>query len=453
MDIIASSKYVVIVGLGRTGLSIARYLRDTGQHFAVMDSQQNPPGLRAFQQEFAKVNLFLGELDQATLLGAAEIIVSPGVSINIPAIKAAVEAGVDVIGDVELFARELQNSGRQIPVIAITGSNAKTTVTTLVGQMCMDAGMKTAVGGNIGKPVLELLDESADIYILELSSFQLEATSSLKPKVATILNISADHMDRYQTLADYHRAKQRIYFGAETVVVNRDDPLTRPPLARGVVCITFGLEQPDRQGFGVISRQGQSMLAHEFRPLLAVDQLQIKGSHNTANALAALALGHAAGLDMELMLQTLKRFTGLPHRCQWVATIDGVDFINDSKATNPGATLAAVTGFSTAYKSIILIAGGDGKDADFSPLKTILPGSVSLLIVIGRDGPAIAGTVANTIAVEYAQSLQDAVNIARTRALPGSLVLFSPACASFDMFTGYEERGEQFIQAVNGGAA
>lgn len=448
MNLIASSKLIVIVGLGVTGLSAARYLRKTNRRFTLMDSREHPPELSAFQREFADTPPRLGELDAELLLQAEQIIVSPGISLKTPAMQQALAAGIDVLGDVELFARELRARERSAPVVAITGSNAKSTVTTLVGRMCADEGRKTAVGGNIGRPILELLDEPADIYVVELSSFQLETTSSLQPAVATVLNISADHMDRYDSLVDYHRAKQRIYFGAATVVANRADPLTQPPLARGITCLTFGVDQPDRNGFGVLNRQGRAMLAHEFKPLMAVEELPVKGAHNIANALAALALGYAVGLSMESMLGTLKSFRGLPHRCQWVAAIDGVDFINDSKATNVGATLAAVSGFARDYSSIILIAGGEGKGADFSPLQPALLHSVSLLIVIGRDGPTIAAVVGERVLTEYAETLEQAVIIARARAAAGSVVLLSPACASLDMFHNYEDRGERFIAAV-----
>jgi UDP-N-acetylmuramoylalanine--D-glutamate ligase len=448
MALIASSNLTVIVGLGVTGLATARYLQRRKVRFMAMDSRLNPPGLEQFKQDFPAVSLVLGELDATVLTQANEIILSPGLSLKTPAIAAAVAAGVSVIGDVELFAREVKR-----PVIAITGSNAKTTVTTLVGQMAKDAGLKAAVGGNIGTPVLDLLAKDVELYVLELSSFQLETTTSLRPTVATILNVSADHMDRYATLAEYHRAKQRIYFGAEKIVLNRADPLTQPPIAQGVTVFSFGLDKPDRHGFGVMHRNNESVLTYEFTPLLSTAELQLRGQHNVANSLAALALGQAAGLPMETMLTTLAQFQGLPHRCQWVATMNQVEYINDSKATNVGATLAALNGFSDKDKNIVLIAGGDGKGADFSALKNSMLQTVRLLILIGRDSARIASVVADAIETIYADSLQAAVQIARQHALPGNIVLLSPACASFDMFNGYEDRGNQFIAAVEKEAA
>lgn len=444
MTLIASDKISVVVGLGVTGLSIARFLQRNNVRFMLMDSRENPPGLVEFKQRFTDVPLLLGPLDAAVLADASEIIISPGLSLKTPEIAAAIDAGVKVIGDVELFAREVT-----APVIAITGSNAKTTVTTLVGEMAIAAGLRTAVGGNIGTPVLDMLDSEIELYVLELSSFQLETTYSLKPKAATILNLTADHMDRYDSLLDYHRAKQRIYFGADNIVVNRDDPLTQAPLAEGVRCWSFGLSAPDRHGFGVVRRQQQSMLAYEFNDLLSVAELKLRGQHNIANVLAALALGYAAELPLESMLDTLKNFQGLPHRCQWVASINNVDYINDSKATNVGATLAALKGFGQSLPNIILIAGGEGKGADFSLLKGELAKHVTLLILIGRDAKQIAAAVDNVVNTVFVESLQDAVTVAKQNAEKGNVVLLSPACASFDMFSGYEDRGNQFIEVVH----
>ncbi len=448
MTLIGTSKLTVIVGLGVTGLSAARFLQRQHMPFMVMDSRENPPGLDEFKQSFPDVTLRLGQFDSSILNQANEIVLSPGISLKTPEIVNAVSEGADIIGDVELFAREVKR-----PVVAITGSNAKTTVTSLVGQMAVDAGVNVAIGGNIGKPVLDLLEENADLYVLELSSFQLETTFSLKAKVATVLNISADHMDRYNSLADYHHAKQKIYFGAETVVTNRADPLTQPPLAQGVTALSFGLDKPDRHAFGVMQKDGIDFLAHEFKPLLSAKSLQLRGQHNTANCLAALAIGYAAGLPTDSMLTTLQQFEGLPHRCQWVSSINGVDYINDSKATNVGATLAALDGLSEGSRNIILIAGGDGKGADFSALKQIVEKTVRLIILIGRDAKEIDVVVNDIVDVLYADTLQKAVLLAKENAQPGNIVLLSPACASFDMFSSYEERGNQFIDAVKREAA
>ncbi|MGH1439239.1 MAG: UDP-N-acetylmuramoyl-L-alanine--D-glutamate ligase [Cellvibrionaceae bacterium] len=448
MTLIATSQLTVIVGLGVTGLSAARYLKRRGVRFVAVDSRDNPPGLLEFQQLFPEVGISLGKLDQGLLLQASEIIVSPGMSLKIPEIAAAIEAGVSVVGDIELFAREVK-----VPVIAITGSNAKTTVTTLVGQMALDAGIKTAVAGNIGRPVLDLLEEEFDLFVLELSSFQLETTHTLKATAATVLNISLDHMDRYSNLAEYHRAKQKIYFGAQQVIVNRADPLTQPPLADGIQRLSFGLDRPDRDGFGLIVKEGKEYIAYEFKALLAVNKLQLRGRHNVANCLAALGLGQAINLPMDSMLKTLCDFSGLPHRCQLITTLDQVEYINDSKATNVGATLAALEGFAQDKPSIVLIAGGDGKDADFSELKTAIQKTVRLLILIGRDAQKIADIVQHDVQIIFADSLYSAVDVAKNNAKQGDTVLLSPACASFDMFSGYEERGREFISAVIGEAA
>lgn len=444
MTLIVSSKLTVIVGLGVTGLAVARFLQRRHVRFIAMDSRENPPGLAEFTKCFPEVNLMTGQFDESLLTQADEVIVSPGVSLKTPAISAAVRAGVSVIGDVELFAREVKQ-----PVIAITGSNAKTTVTTLVGKMAENAGINASVGGNIGVPVLDLLDNQSDLYIVELSSFQLETTHSLKAKVATVLNVTADHMDRYDDLAEYHRIKQKIYFGADNIVVNRADTLTQPPLAEGVQSFSFGLNIPDRKGFGVITRNGEQQLAYEFKALLASDQLKLRGQHNIANCLAALAIGFAADFSMDKMLSTLKVFEGLPHRCQFVSSINGVDYINDSKATNVGATLAAIKGFAHQdKKNIVLIAGGDGKGADFSPLKTPILNAVRVLVLIGTDAKKIAAIVGDDTFIVYAKSLEAAVSIAKQHAVVGDVVLLSPACASFDMFADYEARGNQFIAAT-----
>ena len=450
MTLIASSQLTVVVGLGVSGLAVARFLLRQQVNFVVMDSRTEPPGLADFQRQCPEVALILGGFDRELLLAAEEIILSPGVSLQTPEIAEAATSGVAVIGDIELFARVVDK-----PVVAITGSNAKTTVTSLLGQMALDAGVRVVIGGNIGEAALDILDAKVELYILELSSFQLETTSSLKPKVATVLNISEDHMDRYDSLVDYHRAKQRIYLGAETVVVNRDDDLTCPPLAQQVKYLSFGAGKPDRHGFGLIEVDGQPHLAYEFSSLMPASELALKGQHNVVNGLSALAIGQAIGLPMTCMLSTLRSFQGLPHRCQWISTLRGVDYINDSKATNVGATLAALQGFAanSTRPNIVLIAGGDGKGADFSPLKSVMQQTLAALIVIGQDAHKIADLIEGRIQPLYAQSLQDAVELAQQHAASGDIVLLSPACSSLDMFRNYQERGDQFIQAVREMAA
>jgi UDP-N-acetylmuramoylalanine--D-glutamate ligase len=340
------------------------------------------------------------------------------------------------------------------PVIAITGSNAKSTVTTLVGEMASAAGFTPGIGGNLGVPVLELLENPKfDFFVLELSSFQLESTFSLKAKVATVLNISLDHMDRYDSLASYHQVKQRVYRHAEQLVINRQDFLTHPPLAKDATVLSFGNDRPDINSFGLVSSPEGDYLAYQFKKLMPVSELLIKGKHNHVNALAALALGFAAGFDMPSMLATLRQYKGLPHRCEHVATIDGVSYINDSKGTNVGATLAALDGFSTGKENIILIAGGDAKGADFSPLIAIVKQCVRHLVLIGQDAEKIQLVLQDVTECERVSSLQHAVSKAKQYAQEGDVVLLSPACASFDMFSGFEDRGEQFIAIMEGLAA
>ncbi len=445
MSIIASSHFTIIVGLGVTGLSAARFLQEQGMLFAVMDSRQTPPNLSQFENEFPDVKVITGDLDEDFLAEASEIIISPGMSLQTPALRKAQQAGVSIIGDIELFARHASK-----PVIAITGSNAKSTVTSLVGDMVKAAGYRVAVGGNLGKPVLELLDDNhIDFYVLELSSFQLETTFSLQPIAATILNLSEDHMDRYASYGDYHRAKQRIYHNAQHVVVNRQDMLTHPPLGNDVTLWSFGNDTPDIRGFGLQVEDNRYFLTYQFTPMLAADQLTVKGMHNVINALAALALTTAAGIDPNAVLQALVSFKGLPHRCEFIADINQVSYINDSKATNVGATLAALQGFASASSpNIILIAGGQSKDADFSPLKNALKKHVRLLILIGRDAPKIEKVMSGIVPMTHVASIQEAVGVAKDNAQQGNIVLLSPACASFDMFSGFAERGQQFAAAV-----
>jgi UDP-N-acetylmuramoylalanine--D-glutamate ligase len=441
---IATSSVKAIVGTGITGLSVARFLARQQQPFVLLDTRLQPPNLQQVQAEFPDVRIELGELNKETLLLADEIIVSPGIALDTPAIAAAKAAGISIVGDIELFVRYAH-----APIVAITGSNAKSTVTTLVGEMATHAGINVAVGGNLGTPALELLDASVELYVMELSSFQLETVTHLGAKVATILNISADHLDRYADMRMYHAAKLRVYFGAEKIVVNRNDILTQPPFAVGVKPITFG-GGAEFNNFGVIEDNGQDYLAWQFQPLMPVSELKISGKHNVDNALAALALGHAAGIPLTAMLETLKIFRGLPHRCEWVATKQGVDFFNDSKGTNVGATLAAINGLARSPAQLVLIAGGEGKGADFNELVPALKNQVSCAVLIGRDAQQIAIAIQSTTKIVFADSMIDAVNNALAEAQTGDAVLLSPACASFDMFKNYEDRGQQFCAAVRG---
>jgi len=441
--LIASSKIAVIVGTGVSARAVARFFEQQGTAYLFMDTRACPPELDSLRQQFPHAAVELGGLDEDCLVHASQIVISPGLSIKTTEIQAAIAAGVPVVGDVALFLE-----ANQAPVIAITGSNAKSTVTTLVGEMAKQAKLSVAVAGNIGTPVLDLLvsEQAYDLVVLELSSFQLETIEKVGAKVATVLNMSADHMDRYAGLPQYHMAKQRVYFGAENVVINRQDPLTRPPLADGVTGYSFGLNRPDRNGFGLINNSKGEQLAYEFKALMPVSEIKMIGRHNVENALSALALGHAAGLPLEAMLQALREFSGLPHRCQWLATKAGVDYYNDSKGTNVGATLAALNGLEKENSKVILIAGGVGKGADFTPLADAL-NKVRALVLIGEDAEQIA-VLAGDVPVEFASDMHDAVMKAQAHALSGDDVLLSPACASFDMFSGFEARGDAFAQAV-----
>ncbi|SHE96679.1 UDP-N-acetylmuramoylalanine--D-glutamate ligase [Microbulbifer donghaiensis] len=461
MALIATSEKKVVIGMGATGCSVVRFLLRAGFSPVVADSRQQPPGLDAFREEFPEVAVETGPLNSETMLAASEIIASPGIALAEPALQQAVDAGIPVIGDIELFARELAQLEQPPKVVAITGSNGKSTVTTLVGLMAEEAGVDVRVGGNIGVPVLDLLAPLAEqksalpqLFILELSSFQLETTYSLAPAVATILNLSADHMDRYASLADYHRAKQRIYRNAKQLVVNRADPLTRGPLSRDSREWSFGLDQPDLQQFGLRSYAGagesgtqEEWLVRGTEKLLPVSELAMVGKHNVANALAALALGNAVDLPMAAMLSVLRSFKGLPHRCERVADLDGVTFVNDSKGTNVGATRAALDGLATATNKIVLIAGGDGKGADFAPLAEAAE-ALRALVTIGVDGDKIAQVFEGRTEIHRAESMDDAVAQARALARCGDYVLLSPACASFDMYRNFEARGDDFRRAV-----
>lgn len=452
----------LIVGLGASGLSCARFLRYCGESFTVVDSRVSPPGLENLQKEMPEVQSFCGGFDSPVMRSAKRILLSPGISLKDPYIAAALQRGADIFGDIELFARNAD-----APVVAVTGSNGKSTVTMLVGDMAKAAGLNVRVGGNLGTPALDLLRESlfvgkdtnagenqTDFYVLELSSFQLETTRSLNAYAAAVLNVSPDHMDRYESVDEYAEAKQRVYNGDGILVVNRDDPRVvdmesrffRQNSHRRVV--RFGLQTPYDQEFGIQTVEGRRWLAYGNNRLLNVDELRIPGTHNQANALAALALGDAMRIPMNTMLAVLREFSGLPHRTQWVANFNGVNWYNDSKGTNVGATVAAVAGMPG---NKVLIAGGDGKGADFSPLKdAVIHHNVSAVVLIGRDGPLIEKALSNSVPVYFAKDMSDAVKQALALVRPGDSVLLSPACASFDMFSNYVERGNAFTQAVLG---
>lgn len=430
-----------MVGLGMTGLSVLRFLRARGVRVAVTDSRATPPGLSVFQQEMADLPAAFGAFDAALFAQAEQIIVSPGVAVSEPLIEAARARGAEIIGDIELFARHVE-----APVVAITGSNGKSTVTTLLGEMALAAGQTVHVGGNIGHPALDLLGDSRpDFYLLELSSFQLETTDTLNAAAAVVLNISPDHMDRYPSESAYAAAKQRIYRGDGLMLLNRDDAEVMAMRASGRSEVSFGLDKPAANAFGRLEKGGEYWLARGDTALMPVRELGMAGSHNQANALAALALGEAMDLPMAAMLATLKRFTGLAHRSQWVAELDGVRWYNDSKGTNVGATLAAINGLQGP---LVLLAGGQGKGADFRPLRAALADKGRAAVLMGEAADDIEQAMGDVLPVQRATDMQDAVSRAQALAQPGDTVLLSPACASFDMFSGFAARGEAFMAAV-----
>ncbi len=431
-----------VVGLGITGLSCVRYLAARGVSVLAMDSRSAPPNLELVQREFPDVNVVIGTLDAETLCRCRHIVLSPGLSLAEPAIRAAREAGVEVIGDIELFAR-----AANAPVIAITGTNGKSTVTTLVARMLEADGYRVRVGGNLGTPALDLLEVVApDCYVLELSSFQLETTSTLAPRVACILNITPDHLDRYASFAEYRDAKARILRLAEQVVLNADDEVTSQ-LVCAAPCTVFTLGTPAAGQYGLRSEIQGEQLVGPHDTLLPTDALKLVGRHNIANALAAIAVCHAFGARGALLLNALANFAGLEHRAQLVATIDEVRYINDSKATNSGAACATIRGLCH-QRGGVLIAGGEPKEPDFSEFADTVVAHMHTVVLIGRAAPQFAAAIGARIPTLFATDMRAAVAAAAGAARPGDMVLLSPACASFDMYANYAARGHAFRDAV-----
>jgi UDP-N-acetylmuramoylalanine--D-glutamate ligase len=434
--------YTLVVGLGKTGLSVVRYLRALGEVVIVVDSRDIPPGLAALKSNYTDVECVTGKFDVSLFLNAHRIVVSPGVAMTEPALVEARKNNIEIIGDIDLFAHEAQ-----APVVGITGSNGKSTVTTLLALMASQAGLNAVACGNIGTPVLDALDDEVELYVIELSSFQLETLQYLPMKAAVVLNISADHMDRYESLTAYAASKQAIYENAEVMVVNKDDALASRVIRTADKQLAFTLSPPAENEFGLCEAGDHTVyLCFGQQQLIAADQLKIKGRHNLQNALAALALGHAVGLPMASMLKTLAEFNGLPHRAQFVAEINGVNWINDSKATNVGATIAALVGLPGKH---VLIAGGEGKGADFSELTEVVRQHCRGVVLLGRDASIIGAVIPDGIPVKTVVDMQAAVYAAQSMAQAGDNVLLAPACASFDMFDNFEHRGDVFIQSVN----
>ncbi len=454
-----ANKSVLVLGLGETGLSLARWLVAQGARVRAADSREQPPALAEVRSQLPQVEIFCGAFGDQILSGIDLLAISPGVALHEPLVQRAVARGIPVMGDIELFAQALPQKNRP-KIIAITGSNGKTTVTSMVGSMCRTAGLDTVVAGNISPPVLDALRGIADvpsacgrdvrdpIWVLELSSFQLETTTTLNADAATVLNISEDHLDRYADMQAYSAAKARIFYGSGVQVLNRDDARSMGMALTGRAQITFGLDAPHTaDDWGIVREGDDTWLMQGQQRILNSKELQVTGLHNVSNALAALALCRAIGLPLAPLLNALRAFKGLPHRVEWVAEINGVIYYDDSKGTNVGATVAALQGLG---RRAVLIAGGEGKGQDFSPLNQAAAQYARAVVLIGRDADKIAAALQGCgVVVVRAHDMVDAVRLSAALAQPGDAVLLSPACASFDMFRNYAHRAEVFVGAVH----
>lgn len=436
LDPVASK--IVVVGLGVTGVSVARYLKALGFYFVIADSREQPPGLTQLQDELGDISVITGAFDSASLNNATHLVVSPGISLEEKAIAEAIKNGAQIIGDIDLFACSVDT-----PIVAITGSNGKSTVTTMLGEMAQATGKKVGVGGNLGVPALDLLELSAELYVLELSSFQLERTYFLNAAAATVLNVTADHLDRHENLADYANQKRRVFIGDGAMVINADDPIVAVMRQKGRNTLTFSIQR--KADFWIGQIQGNDYLMHNEKPLMLLPELPLEGKHNAANALAALALGTAIGLDEQAMCNALRAFKGLAHRMQRVAEIRGITWVNDSKATNIGACVAALQGYG---HKVILIAGGDAKGADMTGLVATVKAKAKSVVLMGKDAGLIEQALNGCVPLYRASNMQVAVGIAASLAIAGDSVLLSPACASLDQYKNYQERGDKFTEAV-----
>ncbi|HVY66025.1 MAG TPA: UDP-N-acetylmuramoyl-L-alanine--D-glutamate ligase [Gammaproteobacteria bacterium] len=436
----SAAKRSLVVGLGATGLAVARYLAARGEPVRVIDSRAAPPGLGELKGSCPEVDVVAGTLDTRWLDDASRVLLSPGLAYDIPLALEARRRGIAVIGDIELFAL-----AARAPVIAVTGSNGKSTVTTLVSEMLKAQGLAAPAGGNLGPPALDLLEREADAYVLEISSFQMETTDSLAPLAATVLNLSADHLDRHGTLERYAELKEKLLKAADLAVYNADDVLVAAMGARHPHAVAFSVQSELAEGYSIVTRSGERWLARDREPLLPSHELAIRGTHNEANALAALALTAPLTRDLAAALEVLRTFAGLPHRCQRVAVRRGVAYVDDSKGTNVGATLAALQGLAGPF---VLIAGGLAKGQDLMPLAKGARGKVRAAVLIGTAAPDLERVFAGVCPTVRAASMADAVAQAAALAQRGDTVLLSPACASQDMFRDYKERGDRFAQAA-----
>ncbi|WP_041389833.1 UDP-N-acetylmuramoyl-L-alanine--D-glutamate ligase [Spiribacter salinus] len=435
----------VVVGLGTSGLACVRHLSAAGHRVAATDTRAEAPHAMTVREAHPEVDLSLGGLDETLLERAEEIVLSPGVDARLPALKRAAARRQPIISEIELFARSVT-----APVVAITGSNGKSTVTRMVGAMAEAAGVEAAVGGNLGQPALDLLATypAAPLFILELSSFQLEHTDSLTPVAAAVLNLSPDHLDRYDDMAAYGAAKARILKGADRAILNVNDAAVRAMAQREQTTVWFSDQPGDaRASWAIEQRAGEAWLCRSGEGLMAQADLPLAGRHNAINALAALALGDAAGLPITAMVRALRGFSGLPHRGETVVQRQGRTWINDSKATNVAAAVAAVSGMA---EPVVLMAGGDAKGQSFEPLTAAMASAGRAAVVFGQDAAAVAEALADVVPVAVVADLDAAVERALALSRPGDVVLLSPGCASLDQFTDYRARGERFRALVEG---
>ncbi len=463
-------KQILVLGAGITGLSCARYLSALDLCFAVNDSRVNPFTSNYNEQEFSKdfptASLHLGKWHQELIAKADIILISPGINSELDEIKLHINTHCQVMGDVELFCQLNQERIKPIDILALTGSNGKSTVVSLLAYLAKCLGVKAQLGGNIGQPVLDIFTDEIvnthtstnndlpEFLILELSSFQLETLTSMQAIATSVLNVSDDHLDRHQTMENYIQIKQSIYHQGKVAIINRDDAATNTPNPSQAT-ISIGSDAPAENEFGVTVENNKAYLAFGKQNLIALEELPLAGMHNALNYLTALAFGYCTGWSLAKLVDNLAGFTGLAHRCQRIKTQDRITWINDSKATNIGATLAAINGLAQTLTSegntkprLILIAGGDGKGADFTPLSAPFSQYVSQVITLGKDGDSIANIVVNQANVSKVKSLHEAVQVAKAHAQAGDVVLLSPACASLDMFKSFVDRGEQFMAAV-----
>ena len=433
----------LVFGLGETGLSVARYLARQGRDARFVDTRAEPPGKDELDRIMPGADVFLGKVPRGLLERTTRIIVSPGIPDREPLLAKAREAGIEIVSDIELFVQEAR-----APFVAVTGSNGKSTVTSLLALMFGAAGKHALAGANLGNPALDLLAEpQPDVYLLELSSFQLMRTRNLPAQVAALLNVSDDHLDWHASAAEYREAKYRVFREAKAAVFNREDAEVVKAIPQAASKASFGPDEPAARQYGLVEEEGERFLAYGEQILLSTDDMALPGSHNHLNALAALAVGRLMGLDFSPMLQVLMEFPGLPHRMQFVANIGGADYVDDSKATNIGAAMASIT---SVEGPVVLIAGGEGKGSDFTAFARTVHERLKAAILIGRDGPAIARALKGLAPVYQAANMDTAVSVAANLAGPGDTVLLAPACASLDQYRNYAERGLDFRRAVEG---